>query len=123
MKILFALRENFPNTEFFLVRIFSHSDWIQREILRISSYSARIREHTDFKKLRIWTLSTQRRSFKVSYITEDQYLKVLLFIFILTVVAVNDVMYSSIYNYIVKNILMKVLKVSLRIKDRNNPER
>ena len=34
-----------PNTEFFLVRIFLYSDWIQ--------------ENTDQKQLRIWTLFTQ----------------------------------------------------------------
>ena len=40
-----TLREKCPNTEFFLVRIFPHSDWI--------------RENMDQKKLRIWTLFTQ----------------------------------------------------------------
>ena len=40
-----ALHEKCPNTEFFLVRIFPHSDWI--------------RENMDQKKLRIWTLFTQ----------------------------------------------------------------
>ena len=44
-----ALRENCPNTEFFLVCIFQHSDCI----LRIFPYSVRIREKTDQKKLRI----------------------------------------------------------------------
>ena len=40
-----ALCEKLQNTEFFLVRIFQHSD--------------RIRENTDQKKLRIWALFTQ----------------------------------------------------------------
>ena len=40
-----TLREKFPNTKFFLVRIFP--------------YSIRIRENTDQKKLHIWTLFTQ----------------------------------------------------------------
>ena len=40
-----SLREKRPNTEFFLVRIFLYSDWIQ--------------ENTDKKKLRIWTIFTQ----------------------------------------------------------------
>ena len=40
-----SLREKCPGMEFFLVRIFPHSDWI--------------RENTDQKNLRIWTLSTQ----------------------------------------------------------------
>ena len=51
-----ALRGKCPNTEFFLVRIFLHSDWTEYgEILRISLYSVRMRENTDQKKLRIWT--------------------------------------------------------------------
>ena len=40
-----SLRKNGPNKEFFLVRI--------------SPYSAEIRENTDQKKLRIWTLFLQ----------------------------------------------------------------
>ena len=40
-----SLREKYPNTELFLVRIFL--------------YSVRIQENTDQKKLRIWTLFTQ----------------------------------------------------------------
>ena len=40
-----SLRENCPNTEFFLVRIFPHSDWMQ--------------ENTDQIKLCIWTLFAQ----------------------------------------------------------------
>ena len=39
------LREKCANTEFFLVRIFLYSDWIQK--------------YKDQKKLRIWTLFTQ----------------------------------------------------------------
>ena len=41
-----------PNTEIFLICIFPHLDWIRR-------YSVRMRENTDQKKLRIWTLFTQ----------------------------------------------------------------
>ena len=41
----YALREKYPNTEFFVVCILP--------------YSVQIREKTDQKKLRIWTLSTQ----------------------------------------------------------------
>ena len=40
-----SLREKCLNTEFFLVRIFLYSDWIQ--------------EYTDQKKFSIWTLFTQ----------------------------------------------------------------
>ena len=40
-----ALRENCPNTEFFLVDIFLYSDWIQ--------------ENRNQKRLRTWTLFTQ----------------------------------------------------------------
>ena len=43
-----TLREKCANTEFFLVRIFPQSDWIRRDT-----------EHTNQKKLRIWTLFTQ----------------------------------------------------------------
>ena len=50
------LREKCPNTEFFLVRIFPHSDGIRTGI---SPYSVRIRENTDRKKLGIWTLFKQ----------------------------------------------------------------
>ena len=51
-------REKDSNTEFFLNRIFS----IRAEygdILRKYTYSVRIRENTDQKKLCIWTLFTQ----------------------------------------------------------------
>ena len=47
---LIALRENCPNTEFFLVRIFEFS---------IFPNSGRMWENADQKKLRIWTLFTQ----------------------------------------------------------------
>ena len=43
-----ALREKCPSTEFFLVRIFLYSDWIQ--------------ENTDQKKLHIWALFIQWRN-------------------------------------------------------------
>ena len=70
-----TLREKFPDTEFFLVRIFPHSDWIGRdalirteygEIWSISSYSVRMRENTDQKKLRIWTPFRQRNAQQVN---------------------------------------------------------
>ena len=55
-----------PNTEFFLVRIFPHSDWIRRD----TKYF-RMRENTDQKKLRIWTLSrsANQNVFVVSFQT------------------------------------------------------
>ena len=43
---ILTLREKCPNTEFFLVLIFPHSDWIRRY-----PYSVRMREDTDEKKL------------------------------------------------------------------------
>ena len=46
-----TLREKCPNTEFFLVRIFLHSDWIRKFI--------QIQENTNQKKFRIWILFTQ----------------------------------------------------------------
>ena len=50
--------KDFPNTEFFW-SVLSHIQTEYREILHISPYSARMRENTDQKKLRIWTLFTQ----------------------------------------------------------------
>ena len=49
-----TLREKCPNTEFFLVSIFSYS--CIPYLLRRSPYSFQIRENMDQKKLRIWTL-------------------------------------------------------------------
>ena len=40
-----TIREKCPNTEFFLVRIFPHSDWIRR----FTPYSVRMRENTTRK--------------------------------------------------------------------------
>ena len=48
-----SLHEKCPNTEFFLVRIFPHFDWIRRDT------PVWIRENTDQKKLLIWALFTQ----------------------------------------------------------------
>ena len=50
-----SLREKCQNTEVFLVRIFTHSDWIRRD----TEYSVWMRENTDQKNLCIWTLFTQ----------------------------------------------------------------
>ena len=50
-----ALREKCPNTEFFLVWVFLHWDWIRR-------LTPWIQENTDQKKLRICTLFTQWNS-------------------------------------------------------------
>ena len=52
---MLSLPENYPNTEFFLVRISPHLDWIRR-FTSTSPYSVRLRENTNQKKLRIWTL-------------------------------------------------------------------
>ena len=35
----FPPREEYPNTEFFLVHIFSHSDWIRRDTKYLSVFS------------------------------------------------------------------------------------
>ena len=50
--LYYSLRENCPNTGFFLVRIFL--------------YSVRIKKNTDQKKLRIWILFTQWFDSKVN---------------------------------------------------------
>ena len=44
-----------PNTEFSLVRIFPHSDWMPRDTPYLSVL-VRMPKNTDQKKLRIWTL-------------------------------------------------------------------
>ena len=61
-----SLREKCPNTEFFLVRIFLYSDWIQ--------------ENRDQKKLRMWTLFTygkciifRNNNKTCHYLTPDSY--------------------------------------------------
>ena len=38
-KVVQTLREMCPNTEFFLVRIFPHSDWIRRDTSHLSVFS------------------------------------------------------------------------------------
>ena len=37
-----TLREKYPNTEFFLVRIFPHSDWIRRDTPYLSVFSPNV---------------------------------------------------------------------------------
>ena len=39
MQYTFTLREKCPNTEFFLVRILSHSDWIRRNTEYLSVFN------------------------------------------------------------------------------------
>ena len=39
LKIISPLREKCPNTELFLVRIFTHSDWIRRDTKYLSVFS------------------------------------------------------------------------------------
>ena len=53
-----SLRENYQNTEFFLVHTFFI--WTEYgDLLRKSPYSIRIQKNMDQEKLRIWTLLTQ----------------------------------------------------------------
>ena len=40
--ILNTLREKWPNTKFFLVRIFLHSDWIRRDTPYLSVFSPNV---------------------------------------------------------------------------------
>ena len=56
-----TLREKCPKTELFLVRIFPHLDCLRW--VRFSPYSVWVRENTDQKQLRIWTLFTQWKSY------------------------------------------------------------
>ena len=43
-----SLREKCPNTEFFLIRTFPHSDWMRRDSLRIQSECGKIRARKNF---------------------------------------------------------------------------
>ena len=65
-KLTLALCEMCPNTEFFLMRIFPDSDWIRRNTSYLSVF-IRMRENTDQKRLRIWTLFTQCSAFTVPF--------------------------------------------------------
>ena len=56
---MFTLREKCPNTEFFLVPIFPHSDWIRRDTEYPSVSSRNAGKYGPEKTLRIWTLFTQ----------------------------------------------------------------
>ena len=53
-----GLREKFPDTEFFLVRIFLHSDWIRRftpyfPVFRVNTeiYSVNLRIQSEYRKI------------------------------------------------------------------------
>ena len=43
--IKYALREKCPNTEFFLVRIFPHSDWIRRDTSCFAVFSPNAKKY------------------------------------------------------------------------------
>ena len=53
-----TLREKCPNTEFFLVRIFPHLDWIRRDTKYLSVFSLNAGKCGP-EKLRIWIHFTQ----------------------------------------------------------------
>ena len=53
-----TLREKCSGTEFFLVRMFPLSDWIQRDTSYLSVFSLNAGKYGP-KKLRIWTFFTQ----------------------------------------------------------------
>ena len=54
-----SLRGKCPNTEVFW-SVFSRIRAEYGEIIRISPYSVQMRENTDQKQLRIWTLNAMR---------------------------------------------------------------
>ena len=63
----------------FMVRIFPHSDWIRRDVLRISTYSVRMRENTDqtrntntFHAVEDFTISSWKLSIIHDYIETTQ---------------------------------------------------
>ena len=57
-RFLSTLYEMCPNTEFFLVRLFPHSDWLRRDTKYLSIFSPNAGKYGP-GKLRIWTLFTQ----------------------------------------------------------------
>ena len=60
LSLSIALRKKYPNTEFFLVRIFPHLNWIRRDTEYLSLFSPNVGKYGP-EKLRIWTLFTQCR--------------------------------------------------------------
>ena len=62
LTVCLTLREKCPNTEFFLVRIFRHSDWIRRDTVSLCIHTecGKIRTR---KKLRIRTLFSHCNEF------------------------------------------------------------
>ena len=62
-----SLREKCPNTEFFLVCIFPHSDWIRRDTSYFSVFSPNV-ENTDKKKLRIGYFSRSAYDITMFYL-------------------------------------------------------
>ena len=54
----YSLREKCPNTEFFLVRIFPHSDWIRRDTSYLSVFSPNVGKYEPEKTLYLDTFHT-----------------------------------------------------------------
>ena len=55
--MMVALREKCPNTEFFMVRIFPHSDLTRRDTWYLSVFSPNAGKY-GLEYVRIWTLFT-----------------------------------------------------------------
>ena len=53
-----SLHEKYPNTEFFLIRIFLHSDWMRWDTPYLSVFSPNAGKYGP-EKTRVWTLFTQ----------------------------------------------------------------
>ena len=70
--LIATLCEKCPNTEFFLVHIFPHSDCILRDSKYFSVFSPN-GENADHKKLRIWTHFTQCKATLTSFTFENVY--------------------------------------------------
>ena len=58
---LWTLREKCPNTEFFLVRIFPHSDWIRRDTSYLSVSSPNARKYRPGKTSYVNTFHTVQK--------------------------------------------------------------
>ena len=71
------MREKFPNTEFFLVRIFPHSDWIRRDTEYLSVFSPNVGKygpektpHLDTFHVVVFAAIIENRSNNYSYVIQ-----------------------------------------------------
>ena len=61
-----TLREKYPNTEFFLVRVFPHSNWIRRDTPYLSVFNSNAEKHRPEKTPHFDTFHAVSVFFKVA---------------------------------------------------------